>query len=104
MAAANPENLKKPQELSRRDVVFALARMPATSRLFFGTSEFKGFDVDLSQPKPEPKGLGGHSSYVTGVALAGNVVVSGGYDGRLIWWDTEQHSQSSAVDGHHNTI
>jgi WD40 repeat protein len=104
MAAANPEKLKKTQELSRRDVVFALARMPATSRLFFGTSEFKVFDVDLSQPKPEPKELGGHSSYVTGVALAGNVVVSGGYDGRLIWWDAEKRSQVRAVDAHQKWI
>src|SRR5437773_3953962 len=104
MAAVNPENLKKTHELSRRDVVFALARMPATSRLFFGTSEFKVFDVDLSQPKLEPKELGGHSSYVTGVALAGHVVVSGSYDGRLIWWDAEKRSQIRAVDAHQKWI
>ena len=41
-------------------------------------------------PSSEPKEIGSHASYVTGVALAGKSLVSGGYDGKLIWWDTEK--------------
>jgi WD40 repeat protein len=98
--AANPDKLKVVKEVARRDIVFALARQPGTSRLFFGSSDFKVYDIDLAQPKPEPKEIGGHASYVTGVALAGKELVSGSYDGRLIWWDTEKRSQARAIEAH----
>ena len=45
--------------------------MPGSSRLIFGGSDFQVYEVDLAQEKPEPKALGGHESYVTGVAVAG---------------------------------
>src|SRR5205823_7888371 len=39
-------------------------------------------------------------SYVTGVALAGKTLVSGGYDGKLMWWDTESNKAIRTVDAH----
>jgi WD40 repeat protein len=98
--AANPDKLKVVKNLSVPGVAFALVRMPGTSRLLFGSSDFKVYDLDLAQAKPEPKPLGAHTSYVTGLALAGKVAVSGGYDGRLIWWDTEARTQVRAVEAH----
>jgi WD40 repeat protein len=47
------------------------------------------YEADLAAAKFEPKELYGHESYVTGVALAGKTLVSGGYDGRLTWYDTD---------------
>jgi hypothetical protein len=91
MASVNPEKLKMVKELSRREVIFCLARQPNSSRLFYGGSDFKVYEVDLGQA---------HTSYVTGVALAGKTLVSGSYDGRLIWWDTEKRSQVRAVPAH----
>jgi WD40 repeat protein len=98
--AANLDQLKVVKEVSRRDIVFALARMPGTSRLFFGSSDFKVYDIDLAEPKPEAREIGGHTSYVTGLALAGKTLVSGSYDGRLIWWDPEKRVQVRAVEAH----
>jgi WD40 repeat protein len=100
MAAANPDKLKLVKDVARRDTVFRLARQPNSARLFFGTSDFKVCDVDLSQAKPEVQELGAHTSYVTGVALAGTALVTGSYDGRLIWWDVEKRTQVRAVDAH----
>ena len=76
--------------------------MPGTRRLIFGGSDFQVYDVDLAAEKPEPKALGqGHESYVTGLAVAGNRwAVSGGYDGKLIWWDLEAGEQIRAVEAH----
>jgi WD40 repeat protein len=50
--------------------------------------------------KPDTVEYAGHESYVTGVALAGKHLVSGGYDGRLIWWDTETKQQVRSVQAH----
>src|SRR5262245_1032948 len=100
MPAANPDTLKVVKDISRKDILFALARVPNSSRLFLGSNDFKVYELDLAADKPEAKELGGHDSYVTGVALAGKVVVSGGYDGRLIWWDAESRAKVRAVDAH----
>jgi WD40 repeat protein len=104
MAAANPNNLKKVKEISRREALLAIARQPNSSRLFLGASDFKVYDLDLAQAKPEPRELGRHASYVTGLALAGKTLVSGGYDGRLIWWDVESRAQVRAVEAHKKWI
>src|SRR4051812_8363398 len=100
--AANPETptptptptLKLVKELKRDEIVFALARVPGTERLVFGGSDFRVYDVDLAAEKPEPRVLSGqgHGSYVTSLAMAGagRWAVSGGYDGKLLWWDLER--------------
>jgi WD40 repeat protein len=111
--AANPETsspptpaptptLKLVKELKRDEIVFALARVPGTQRLVFGASDFRVYDVDMTGEKREPHALGdrGHDSYVTGLAVADRWAVSGGYDGRLIWWDLEQGERVRAIDAH----
>lgn len=98
--AANPDKLKIVKEIGRPGIVFALARAPGSSRAFIGGSDFKVYEMDLAAAKPAAKELGGHDSYVTGLALAGSLLVSGSYDGRLIWWNTESRKQTTAVDAH----
>ncbi len=104
MPAVNPEKFKVVKELSRREIVFALERKPHTSQIYFGGSDFNVCEVDLNQAKPEPKVLGRHDSYVTGLALAGTTLVSGAYDGRLIWWNIESLSKVREVDAHRKWI
>ncbi len=104
MALANPEKLKVVTTLSRRDVYFSLARVPRSSRVFLGCSDFKVYEADLAQPKPDFKEIGAHNSYVTGVALHGTTLLSCSYDGRVIWWDTEKKAQIRAVDAHQKWI
>jgi WD40 repeat protein len=100
MPAADPEKLKAVKTLSRPDIVFALARKPRTSQVFCGGSDFSVYEVDLDQTKPEPRELGRHDSYVTGLACSGTTLVSGGYDGRLIWWNVESRSKIRDVPAH----
>ncbi|HKI19898.1 MAG TPA: hypothetical protein VKA15_18560 [Isosphaeraceae bacterium] len=104
MPGANPESLKVIKQLARPDIVFALARKPHTSRLFCGGSDRSVYELDLDTAKPEPKELGCHESYVTGLALAGSTLVSGGYDGRLYWWDIESRSKIRDVAAHSKWI
>ncbi len=104
MLALDPEKLKAVKTLSRPDIVFALARKPGTSQIFCGGSDFSVYAIDFDQPKPEPKELGRHDSYVTGLALSGSTLVSGGYDGKLIWWNVDSHSKVREVPAHSKWI
>ncbi|MBA4187022.1 MAG: hypothetical protein C0467_03295 [Planctomycetaceae bacterium] len=100
MPAPNPDTLKPAKDFSRSVITFGIARKANTDNVFLGCSDFKVYSGDLSAAKFEPKELYTHESYVTGVALAGTTLVSGGYDGKLIWWDTEAGKQIRTTDAH----
>lgn len=102
--AANPEKLKLTTSLNRRDILFSIARLPGGNRAFVGSSDFKVYEVDLAATKENGKEIGGHQSYVTSVVLVGQQLVSGGYDGKLIWWDVEGKKQVRAVEAHKKWI
>jgi WD40 repeat protein len=102
--AANPEKLRLARTISRKEIVLSVARVPGSSRVIFGGSDGTVYDLDLAGAKSEAMTLGSHQSYVTGVALAGTTVVSGGYDGRLIWWDLSQRRQLRAIAAHRKWI
>ncbi len=77
--------LKLAKEHGHQGIFLGLACVPGASRLLLGAADGKVYDVDPLAEKPEFKALEGHTSYVTGVALAGEVLVSGGYDCKLLW-------------------
>jgi WD40 repeat protein len=104
MQGVIPEKVKVVKQVSRDEIVFGLARKPGTGHIYFGGSDFRVWDLDLNQDKPAAKELGRHESYVTSVALAGTTLVSGGYDGRLIWWSTESGSQVRSIAAHQKWI
>ncbi len=100
MKAPNPDTLKQVKDYGRQVITFGVARLPGTDRVFLGSSDFKVCEADLSAAKFEPKDLYAHESYVTTVALAGTVLVSGGYDGKLTWWDTAKKTTVRTTDAH----
>lgn len=79
------ESIKLIKELGRPEILLGLAIVPESSRLLLGASDGNVYDVDPLAEKPEFKPLAGHTSYVTGVAVAGGHIISGGYDCKLIW-------------------
>ena len=97
---SDPSKLKVAKEVGVPGIAFALARVPETSRLFYGGSDFKVYTIDLAEEKPQPQELGAHESYVTGMALAGKHLVSGSYDQKLIWWNAESREQVRTVETH----
>ena len=104
MKSPNPDTLKLVKDFPRQAITFAVARVPDSARCLLGSSDFKVAEADLSAAKLEAKDLYAHASYVTGVTLAGTLLVSGGYDGKLVWWDTEQREQVRAVDAHEKWV
>src|SRR4051794_18856943 len=91
MPDSNPRNLRSVREIARREILFSLARVPNTARLIVCGSETKVYEIDASQANPTPREMANHGRYVTAVRLSGNTVISGGYDGRLIWWDLQNN-------------
>jgi WD40 repeat protein len=100
MPSPNPESLKQLKDHSRPAAIFAVAQAPKSEKVYLASQDFKVYEADLAAAKFEPKELYAHGSYVTGVALAGKTLISGGYDGKLIWWDTTANKQIRTVDAH----
>ena len=102
MAASDPKKLKMIRDLGSPGIAMCLARIPKSDRFYFGSSDFQVYEVDLADKKSKPSAFGGpgHESYVTGMALVGDHLVSGSYDGRLIWWDVKNRKPVRRVDAH----
>lgn len=94
--------LTRIKEVGSSDILFCVALQPGTERLYVGSSDFNVYALDMAaeQPQREEFAGEGHQSYVTGVALAGSHLVSGSYDGRLIWWDPAERKQVRTVEAH----
>lgn len=99
--AADPTKLKVAKDVSRKEILFGLGRVPNTERVFFGASDGSLYATDLSAEKPEFKQASGHEGFVLGVAVAGAIVVSGAYDGRLIFWEADSLTKIRTVEQAH---
>src|SRR5437660_5450156 len=104
MPPSQPRNLRNVREIARRDILFSVARVPNTSRLIVASSDGKVHELDASQTTPQDRELANHGRYVTSVRLAGQTVISGGYDGHLIWWDLERGREVRNSEAHSRWI
>lgn len=101
MANPDPTQLKVVRQIDQPGICFGLARVPNTTQVFYGGSDGNVYGLDLAAEKPEPKVFSGaHSGYVLGVALAGSQLISGAYDGRLVWWNIATGEKIRSVDAH----
>jgi WD40 repeat protein len=100
MKSLNPDTLKLAKDFPRQTITFSIAPVPKTQRVFLGSADFSVCEADLSAAKFEAKELYRHESYVTTVALSGTTLVSGGYDGKLIFWDTEKKTEIRRIEAH----
>lgn len=102
----DPKHLRRVAEWKSDDILFAIARVPASERLFVGSSDFGVHELDVAVESPLRVPFAGdaHTSYVTGVALAGDTLISGSYDGRLVWWNAAEHRSVRSVKAHDRWI
>lgn len=106
MSWSDPSKLKRVKEFSISGIAFCVARVPGTGQLYFGNSDFKVYEVDALAEKPAPTAFEaeGHQSYVTGIARTEQALVSGSYDGQLIWWDAKSKKPTRSVKAHERWI
>lgn len=106
MSIPQPQTLKKHQDLEQQGILFCLARAAESEKLYLGSSDFHVYEIDLAAEMPKLTALAGegHQSYVTGAAIAGKQLITGSYDGSLIWWDLKKGTQISRVTAHDRWI
>jgi WD40 repeat protein len=100
MPTTNPRNLRSVRDIRRRDILLSVARVPSSGRLLVASSENKVYEIDAARQDAQPVEHADHGRYVTAVRLAGHTVVSGGYDGQLIWWDLAERRTIRTIQGH----
>ena len=102
MTWSDPTQLKRVKDFGISGIAFCVAREPGTGKLFFGNSDFKVYEVDALAEKPAHAAFeaDGHQSYVTGLVSREKTLVSGSYDGNLIWWDAESKKPTRTIKAH----
>jgi WD40 repeat protein len=106
MSTADPTKFKIAKTARVKGIAFCITQLPGTQRLVFGSSDFKVYELDLATEKPQPVVYTGegHQSYVTGIARAADQIVTGSYDGRLIWWDAQKREPVRSINAHEKWI
>ena len=99
-AQIDPNTLKVVREISRDDILFSVARAGDASRVFVGSSDACIYEMDAMAEEPEPLAMEGHESYVTGLVRAGERLISGSFDGALIWWNVETRQTVRKIHAH----
>lgn len=103
---ADPTKLTVSKSVNLKTIGLSIARLPQTDRVFVGCADFKVYEIDVSKEKLEPREFSGdgHQSYVTGMAVVGNQLITGSYDNDLIWWDLETLQPKRRVTAHERWI
>jgi len=82
-------------------ILFALAHDRGNAVLYGAGTDYAVHRVDLNADKPAAKKCwSNHDSYVSSLVLIDGIVVSGGFDRRLIWTNAESGEKLRAVDAH----
>jgi len=101
MPAPDLERFRPGKAVAHPGDFLCLAREPDSERLWAGHADGRIYAIDFAADKPEAKAvLEGHASYVSGLGLASNTLVSAGWDKKLIWWDLQKRARVRAVEAH----
>ena len=95
-----PSQVRVTKEISRPEILFSVAHDATTGHVYAGASDAQVYAWDLTAEKPEPIALSGHESYVSSLVIAGPRLISGSFDGQLIWWDLGTREAIRKVPAH----
>src|SRR5687768_1638783 len=100
---SDPKQYERSFEKRGKEIFFCAALSSDGAAGFAGASDGKVYSFDLNDSNADRVALegDGHSSYVTGLARARDVLVSVGYDKRLVFWNAQDGKQIRAVEGAH---
>lgn len=104
MSAELPSTVKIEKTLRLPAMMFCSAMHPSNGRLFCGGADFAVYAIEPAAEKPEAAPLSEtrHESYVSGMVCTAEALISGSYDGSLIWWDTAAGSVIRRITAAHD--
>src|SRR6185503_14492170 len=81
--------------------IFGLAAEPKADRVFAACADGAIYEVDIASGRAKPFETR-HESFASGCVLLpdGKTVISGGYDGALIWHDVETRRSLRTLKAH----
>lgn len=97
----DPQKIKPAKRVKRAGALFAMTPAATAGRIYCGGSDGHVYQVDLTAKKVEPKSLFQQKSYVSGLALAGDVLVSGSWDRSLVFWNVKTGKEIRRVERAH---
>lgn len=100
---SDPKQYERSFEKRGKEIYFCAALSSDGAAGFAGASDGKVYRFDLNDSNAERVALegAGHTSYVTGLARAGELLVSVGYDKRLVFWNALDGKQVRSIEGAH---
>ena len=105
MPPPNLDKVKISKTVALPGDFLSVVREANSERLWLGHSDAKIYAIDFAEEKPAAAAaLEGHKSYVSGLGLVGNTLVSAGWDRKLIWWDIANRRVVRTVDAHDRWI
>jgi WD40 repeat protein len=101
----NPDKCKIIKEHSRSEIFLSTAwHTTKPDLVFMAGSEGQVRLWDLASPKFEFKDLYKHESYITTLGISKETLVSGGYDGKLTFFDVNSNKVIRTIDAHSKWI
>lgn len=95
-----PLTVKATQEAKVAADLLCVVTIPGTGKAIAGGSNGKISVLDFDNPKSTPETWDAHVSYVSGLALAGKLLVSAGSDHKLIWWNPQTKEKIREIIAH----
>lgn len=101
----DPAKVKTVSSFKHGGVFLALCQEPDSGRLVAGSDDggIHVFDAAARKPDAIAKWTK-HDGYVSAVVALKSVVISGGYDRQLIWWDTAKGTPIRSIEAHQGWI
>ncbi len=101
----HPQAAKLEASCEHPGTLYTLCYTSETRRLYGAGSDASIYVVDLDAEKPKAeKKWTYHNNYVVALAPRNGIMISGGYDGQLIWTDLESGEKRRAVTAHHGWL
>lgn len=102
-ALVMPQSVKIEKTIGLPAIGFCVTQGDISTTLFVGMSDFAIHRVDMAAEKIEASPISDqrHNSYVTGLVRAADKLISGGYDGALIWWNMTSGEVIRRVESAH---
>lgn len=105
LAKLDPKKAKLGMSIAVDGILYAMCHDAKTNRLYGAGTDWAVYQVDLNDKKPTPKKKWTHhENYVSSMVLLNGVMVSAGYDRKLIWTDLKTEKKVREVDAHQEWI